>query len=100
MEEEKNEVELKKKLLQHYLDSEQAEYLIRDFAQRVKGYYQYHHNSEMFFDEHFISMLSIYWAAEDLMRTETYRYYLCQMLIKQDFAYLLRDYFMIELYKR
>ena len=95
MKEEKNEAELFDKLSNNYLDEEQMDYLIDVYSDKALSFCQSFCENEIQLSDNFIKDLSVWWATEDLMHTEIYQYYVRQMLIKPDFAYLMRDYFII-----
>lgn len=83
---------IEKMLSECYLEPEQSEFLVTEYFDQTRKIHRYLINEEIGLPVEFIDDLSIWWAADVLRHTEIYRYYVNQVLIKETFIDVMRDY--------
>ena len=86
-------------LSEHYLDEDQLDYLLDLFVDKAKKNRRHLIDEFVPIEDEFLVELSLFWAADDIKNSEIYRYYRNQVLIKDCFIDMLRDYFIIDMKK-
>lgn len=84
--------ELVELLFENYLEEYQLNFLIDEIFIRSMKIQEQLIKDEVQLPEEFLDQLIVWWAAEDLKQHEVYLYFVDQVLIKENFAYLLRDF--------
>lgn len=83
-------------LKKNYLDESQRDHLVEEYAsitKRINGSFL---DDEIELDDNFILELACCWAAEEVKQSEFYQHFVRQLLIKDNFIYLLRDCFLLD----